>query len=191
MPNKYQKRIAAGLCAYCGTQPPEPKSKRCAICSAKRKERDKIKTAIHRQKRREAGLCVACGKTKVANGAYCKRCRKRSRAYTRKWKVEHPDRKQKAGRRHRDWHWKIRLEVINAYGGKCVCCGEIQPLLLTIDHRNGDGKEHRKKLGQKSIYPVVKREGFPKDRYQLLCFNCNIGRHHNGGTCPHKEQNYP
>lgn len=24
------------------------------------------------------------------------------------------------------------------------------------------------------------------DRYQLLCFNCNCGRHRNGGVCPHK-----
>lgn len=24
--------------------------------------------------------------------------------------------------------------------------------------------------------------------FQLLCYNCNLGRYHNGGTCPHKDQ---
>lgn len=26
--------------------------------------------------------------------------------------------------------------------------------------------------------------GFPAE-YQILCFNCNIGRSRNGGRCPH------
>ncbi len=158
---------------------------------AKKRENDRKKMQRHRDRRRVAGLCVACGKIEVPSSQYCDSCRKRYRVYTAKWKKNNPDRKRRTIARYRDWHWKVRLLVIEAYGGKCKCCGETELLFLTIDHVNGDGKEHREQIGHQSIYSVVRREGFPKDRYQLLCFNCNIAKDHNGGICPHVRRNYP
>lgn len=35
------------------------------------------------------------------------------------------------------------------------------------------------------LYRSLKRRGFPKDRFRLLCANCNLGRYLNGGVCPH------
>ena len=35
------------------------------------------------------------------------------------------------------------------------------------------------------LKPSLKRQGWPKDGYQLLCANCNQGRARNGGVCPH------
>lgn len=29
--------------------------------------------------------------------------------------------------------------------------------------------------------------GWPKDRYRLLCYNCNIARARHGGRCPHED----
>ncbi len=43
--------------------------------------------------------------------------------------------------------------------------------------------------GAKQLYAEVKRQGFPKDKYQLLCSNCNQGKKRGGGICPHKLRN--
>ena len=76
--------------------------------------------------------------------------------------------------------------MIQAYGGKCLCCGEEAPEFLTIDHIHGGGTEERKRIkGGQTFYAHLKKHGWPKDRYRLLCANCNgsIGRH---GYCPHQ-----
>lgn len=83
----------------------------------------------------------------------------------------------------------LKVEVMDAYGGKCACCGESTLEFLTIDHVNGDGHEHRKSVGKgKNIYRDIKRQGFPQDgRYQVLCFNCNIALGFYG-YCPHRPE---
>jgi len=69
---------------------------------------------------------------------------------------------------------KLRLEVIEGYGGKCELCGEDNPYFLTIDHVNGDGAEERRLLGgQVAIYRKLRNNNYPKDNYRLLCYNCN------------------
>jgi hypothetical protein len=81
---------------------------------------------------------------------------------------------------------RLKSEIIEAYGGSCVCCGELERDFLTIDHVNGDGAESRRAgegLGG-SLYCKLKREGFPRDRYQLLCYNCNCSKKQ-FGRCPH------
>ena len=84
----------------------------------------------------------------------------------------------------------LKNEVITAYGGFCVCCGESKREFLCIDHINGDGSEERRKLfGSNAvgsrIYRFLRRQGFPKDRYRLLCMNCNFSLGHYG-YCPHE-----
>lgn len=85
----------------------------------------------------------------------------------------------------------LRKEILSAYGGKCNCCGESQPLFLEVDHSKNDGFEHRSKIGRgsKPFYGWLKRNSFPKNGFQLLCANCNQGKHRNGGICPHKLKN--
>src|SRR5574343_243582 len=72
--------------------------------------------------------------------------------------------------------------VIDAYGGKCVCCEESNEKFLSIDHVNSDGHVDRKKFGNSTgrRYKRIVDEWFP-DTYQLMCFNCNLGRALNGG----------
>lgn len=92
---------------------------------------------------------------------------------------------------------KYRLAVIEkvftAYGGKCVCCGETNPLFLTLDHINGDGAKHRKEIGNNGprgansdkTYRWAIKNNYP-NTLQILCFNCNCGKQRNGGVlCPH------
>jgi hypothetical protein len=85
---------------------------------------------------------------------------------------------------HKEWQRKLRAEVLETLGGKCVCCGESEPKFLAIDHINGDGAEHRRKIG-KGIYSWLKKNGYPPG-FQLLCHNCNIAKSFYG-ACPHRD----
>lgn len=85
------------------------------------------------------------------------------------------------------WRWKLRLEMISAYGGACTCCGETVAQFLVIDHINNDGYTKRA-AGEQSgaaLYRRLKFLGWPKDEYQLLCMNCNFAKGH-FGECPHQ-----
>jgi hypothetical protein len=85
----------------------------------------------------------------------------------------------------------VRAETFAVYGGSCYCCGEDHPTLLTIDHVDDNGAEHRRSLPSSStghrFYRWLRRQGWPEG-YQVACFNCNTGRHINGGICPHRER---
>ena len=84
---------------------------------------------------------------------------------------------------------KFKQEVMSYYGGRCQCCGESNVDLLTIDHVNNDGAKHRRTVGFPSgdrFYTWIRNNNFPQG-LQVLCCNCNSGRHVNGGVCPHKE----
>jgi hypothetical protein len=85
-------------------------------------------------------------------------------------------------KRHR---MKIKLETLQHYGGKCACCGEVRHEFLAIDHTNGGGNEHRRKLGLSgwNFYRWLRDNGFPAG-YRVLCHNCNMSL---GlfGYCPH------
>ena len=86
----------------------------------------------------------------------------------------------------RDYRNKLTTLVINHYGGKCACCGEIIFEFLTIDHIKGNGREERRKLGSNnlSIYRLIVKNNYPNE-YRVLCYNCNCGRERNNGVCPH------
>lgn len=82
---------------------------------------------------------------------------------------------------------RIRAEMIEAYGGACVCCGESMPQFLQLDHIYNDGAAERKveRAVAHPFWARLKKRGWPKDRYQLLCANCNFGKMINKGMCPH------
>ncbi|KKN30086.1 hypothetical protein LCGC14_0837630 [marine sediment metagenome] len=78
------------------------------------------------------------------------------------------------------WRKQIKLEMIAAYGGACVLCGERHWEFLTIDHINGGGNAHRKLVGVGAVfYRVLKSQGWPKDEYRLLCAGCNCSTYLN------------
>lgn len=86
----------------------------------------------------------------------------------------------------------LRERVFMAYGGyKCACCGESEPTFLTIDHLHNDGAEMRRNgthsRGGSAFYQWLRKSGFPAG-FQVLCMNCNIGKHRNGGVCPHQSR---
>lgn len=82
---------------------------------------------------------------------------------------------------------RYKIECIIAYGGKCVCCGETIMEFLTIDHIFNDGAEDKKNYSGSGghVWKYLRDLGYPKDRYQLMCFNCNCAKGH-FGSCPHE-----
>lgn len=83
-------------------------------------------------------------------------------------------------------HHKARGDALAAYGGKCECCGETEPRFLCIDHRYGDGAAHRAAI-KTTIFFWLRKNGYPKDRFRLLCHNCNFASG-TKGVCPHSAQ---
>ena len=78
--------------------------------------------------------------------------------------------------KHREYRKKLRLEIIEKLGGICVVCGQDKEPYLQIDHVCNDGNAHRKQVGQEGVYNDIKRQGFPKDKYQILCANCHLAK---------------
>ena len=147
--------------------------------------------------------CSKCGqekpirdfvKQKVCPSGYGREClackRVRSRIYTREYRKLYPAKVAAQLKTYRarnrvyqhDLYQQLKEEVLAAYGGACLCCGEDRTVFLTIDHVNNDGYLYRRK-GQKhsgtNIYRFLKKQGFPKDDYQVLCANCNFAKQHN------------
>lgn len=82
-----------------------------------------------------------------------------------------------------------REAVLEHYGEKCVCCGETESCFLAIDHTEGDGNTHRKEIKKygSGFFKWLVDNNFPEG-FQILCHNCNMGKHLNGGVCPHQSK---
>jgi hypothetical protein len=107
--------------------------------------------------------------------------------YQREWYLAHREEQILVMRKRRK---EIRDEVFAAYGGYiCACCGETNPGFLSLDHIDGGGNKHRRKINRKSgigFQYWLKKNSFPLG-FQVLCYNCNLGHAFAGnGTCPHK-----
>ena len=94
----------------------------------------------------------------------------------------------KESQQQRSYRQKNRLSAIKAYGGRCSCCGEETIEFLSIDHIHNDGAQHRKEISSGSnIYAWLKKNCYPKGRFQLLCHNCNLAKGFYG-ACPHSRR---
>lgn len=128
-------------------------------------------TREFRRLRREAGLCLSCVNPAEPNRVHCSK-----------------HLAMNCGRQiKRNTEWK-RLGLA-AYGAVCVCCGETEERLLTVDHVNDDGGKHRKEINARTNswkqWKWAADNNYPPN-LQVLCFNCNFGKALYG-RCPHKK----
>ena len=115
-------------------------------------------------------------------------CRTCNNQRAKQWRLENlVDVRENDRKRGRERIRRLREEVLDAYGRKCACCGEVEEVFLVLDHIHGGGTQHRKELNNGHWLSVVKRERFPKDKYQLLCKNCDWAKYRMG-YCPHQLQ---
>ena len=124
--------------------------------------------------------CPECAKAKYSQCTAC------HTAYAKRFRKMFPERVAAATKRS---NVKVKSQMIAAYGGKCVCCGETEPAFLTIDHVNRDRREHLQREGLStagvSLYRRLRAQGWPKDGLRLLCMNCNFATRF-GDPCPHE-----
>lgn len=144
--------------------------------------------------------CSKCGETKPttefgrdrsrADGLadYCKECaREKNRRYyranaheiqenVRQYRESNPDVVREWKRQQ---HARVRAEVLAHYGTICACpgCGATEN--LTLDHVQGNGREHRIELfgrpanvSSDAMYRWLVANGFPAG-FQTLCDPCN------------------
>ncbi len=101
--------------------------------------------------------------------------------YARGWCLSHYYRQHRRGHEKRK-RQEIRALVLEAYGGRCSCCGETNLSFLNLDHieRQEGKREHSRAAYQRAI-----QEGFPPT-LRILCYNCNFGRENTKDrSCPH------
>lgn len=139
--------------------------------------------------------CKLCGEIKPldefppGSGGYRKhRCRTCDAPISRKKAAAHHVlNREKRLAQFRESYERSKIAVLAHYGNRCACCGESEALFLTVDHIDNDGHRFRKKnndgIHNNVCYWLV-RNGFPEG-FQVLCMNCNQGKHRNGGVCPH------
>ena len=109
---------------------------------------------------------------------------KKRKAARREWYLAH---REYLSKQQKEKVRAYKLEMIDAYGGCCACCGEQYQEFLTLDHINGGGRADRKRAGSTTqIIRELKRKGWPKKDHRVLCMNCNLafGRF---GYCPHNK----
>ena len=129
-------------------------------------------------------------KTYFWHSGRCRRCflavnRELKRAALKR----NPDYFKEYSRNHTRKQKLIALTHYSHGVPSCVCCGEKHIEFLCIDHINGGGNTERrlvfgKNTGGRRFYRWLQLNNFP-DGYQVLCYNCNMGKEYHGG-CPHK-----
>lgn len=156
------RRKDQGLCRNCGTKPVARTTTTCEDCGNRHREARRHRAA----ELKAQGICLhCCISPAVADRIYCAACNA----------TRNHDRR------------KYKQQVIDAYGGKCACCGEATFEFLSLDHISNDGAAQRRTSGSGGrFYLKVIRDGFPRD-LQLLCFNCNCAKGFYG-SCPHEQE---
>jgi hypothetical protein len=107
----------------------------------------------------------------------------------RAWKKQHPERAQAISRDSlRRRSTKVRKAMFEALGDRCACCHESIPQFLTLDHIKRDGAAERRLYGgnSRTLLDMANKVGWPKDRYRVLCMNCNWATRY-GLPCPHQK----
>lgn len=144
---------------------PEIVTDKCDECGCERRYQK------HSGPRRE--FCRLCSIV-IYNARRGKLSREETARRQAEWQRRNSD---KLAVRYSEYREKIRLLMVDAYGGKCARCGVTDPIVLTIDHINDDGIDWRKANKNLSGYPFyvrLRKLGWPKDGLQLLCHNCNF-----------------
>lgn len=133
-------------------------------------------------------------KTKDGYSQYCKPCNAIwARNYRKNNKQRCSDAKKRYHAKHRekilkrmqDYISGLKNRVFNLYGNKCACCGETNREFFALDHLEGGGTKERKRLGTRGLFIQAAKPEFQKDKYQLLCHNCNMSLGF-FGYCPHR-----
>lgn len=186
---RYRRKSITGWCRSCRVMVPSHRTK---IFDGLKRVVDKRKQV---QASRVTATCRACGieqpntteffqfrpTTGLLMYGQCRSC-KNKKALNRRSVPEH---RVSTREKARVKLALLRQEMFDHLGHSCSCCGETEKIFLGIEHLKGGGREHRRGAGS-GFLRSIQLEGWPRDKYAVLCHNCNLGKYLNGGTlCPH------
>ena len=153
-----------------------PPGKTCGKCG-----RWKSPDGFCKDKSRKSGLTPYCRLCIAAD--YASNSEDKCARVMRYYQANREDILRRASERHA----RDRAVVFGYYGGTCLCCGTVHN--LTIDHLDGDGREHRKDLGVRTsweFYRWLIRNDFPeRPRLCVLCHSCNSSKGNSPGCKKH------
>jgi hypothetical protein len=138
----------------------------CIIPGCKKRVLDKaVRCVVHTQERKDAyakkvaqGVCTKC-----PSAATCgNKCNK------------HAIMQQAL-------NWRRKQMIMDHYGGPtCVGCNETELAVLQLDHKDGGGNKHRRKIGNGDLrkgsvntYQWIIENNYPP-LFRVLCANCNV-----------------
>lgn len=128
--------------------------------------------------RKLPGQCSrpSCQETAAEGKKMCQRHIDYHREYERK--------NAKRSSAHRNARRKSEfLRAVSHYGGKCLRCGDKDPLHLQLHHTNGDGHKDRRENPEGwggNFYRWLETHGWP-DNVELICANCHLAHHRTHG----------
>jgi hypothetical protein len=138
----------------------------------------------------------------------------RHRIYHAAWKKSHPEAyvlwKEKTRKRSMRWYnsktaelkeeilertkqnrrirrAKEKEKVLQILGGQCARCGYSDPRALCVDHINGDGYLEKARHYE-YFKAIISDPEEAKNRYQILCCNCNRIKQHDNQEYPWKHR---
>lgn len=208
-----QRKIESGLCTNCGAENPIGTSRLCCKCKDKVSVYMHNAHTKRYGSRKESGMCVDCNSTAELNKTMCVAClqkRSNNQKTKRDANISNDLCVQCGGNlggltgkrcktcidKRNDWYQgsstqtkdktrrdEHRITVIQHYGGRCLKCGESRPACLAIDHIEGGGNTHRKKIGKygSGFFKWLVDNNFPEG-FQILCHNCNMEKYINGDS---------
>lgn len=154
---------------------------------------------IRRQSFKDRGMCSNCGIRPPGETQKCEECREKFKISSRvsgkknqktrqekaRLKLLDPIEREKINACAKQRRKKLRSEILDLLGGKCVCCGETNKIYLQVDHLNKDGKQHRA-LCNNDTYTLFKDIKKNPSRFELrvLCASCHFA-FTQGEQCQH------
>lgn len=123
-------------------------------------KKGKIYRELHKEERKEY------------YNKYCNANRERERERGKHYRDTH---RENTKNRIKRYTINLKSEILSHYGnGKIACtkCGYDKDIsALTIDHVNGNGRNHRKSLDTTKFYSWLKNNNYPEG-FTTLCQNC-------------------
>ena len=100
------------------------------------------------------------------------------------------DNETRARQRKVKLRYIYRLKTLSLLGAQCVCCGETDPAMLSIDHINGGGEFERKFSTGVEYFQRMLNHLKARELFRVLCLNCphalNVY-----GYCTHHQETRP
>jgi hypothetical protein len=165
---KYAENIAKKACTQCSKKAAKNKQL-CNKCSVKNNLRVKKEHAALIK----INKCTSCRENPLSTKNLCRDCADKRSATMRK--------KNAAVRREVLIHYSLSDKPF------CECCKIDKIEFLAIDHIDGGGVQHMKKIKTTNLAKWLKKNNYP-DGYRVLCHNCNMSLGFYG-YCPHGDTN--